>query len=237
VPGGVYSGRVFTAGDFAVGNPGNPSNPPYINNGGYSSNYAQYLAGESNATDIAPPNSFSSVATALSSNGSVVGYYSGDGFNTSSLRPFVYTVANRFVALNVGNLSPLDFGPGNRGPFSYNGINDQNVVVGVYAAAWQGPSFVNHAFIASLKAGSPFYGGVDLNTLLPPASGWTLTSATGISDAGQIVGYGIDPSGNYSAYELTPLSNQVPEPSVLAFFGTVSAGLAVRAVARRRRER
>ncbi|MGP0065832.1 MAG: hypothetical protein ACLQGP_19795 [Isosphaeraceae bacterium] len=31
----------------------------------------------------------------------------------------------------------------------------------------------------------------DLNTLLPPDSGWTLTEATGINDSDQIVGYGI----------------------------------------------
>lgn len=36
-----------------------------------------------------------------------------------------------------------------------------------------------------------------------------------------------------TAYELTPVTNQVPEPSVLAFFGTVCLGMAVRAAARR----
>ena len=40
-------------------------------------------------------------------------------------------------------------------------------------------------------------GGLDLNSLLPPNSGWTLTSATGINDAGQIVGYGLNPAGYY----------------------------------------
>ena len=80
-------------------------------------------------------------------------------------------------------------------------------------------------------------GHLRINTLLPPKSGWILMSATGISDAGQIVGYGINPSGKYSGYELTPVGNVVPEPSVLAFFGTVCAGMAVRAAARRGKER
>jgi len=79
------------------------------------------------------------------------------------------------------------------------------------------------------------YGGVDLNSPIPDSSGWTLTAATGINDAGQIVGYGINPSGKYEGYELTPLDNQVPEPSVLVFFGLVGISLAAREGLRRSR--
>ncbi len=35
------------------------------------------------------------------------------------------------------------------------------------------------------------HGMVDLNTLIDPLSGWQLQAATGINDAGQIVGYGV----------------------------------------------
>jgi probable HAF family extracellular repeat protein len=45
---------------------------------------------------------------------------------------------------------------------------------------------------------------VDLNDLLPEDSGWTLTDATGINDAGQIVGQGTNPDGQSHAYLLTP---------------------------------
>ena len=52
----------------------------------------------------------------------------------------------------------------------------------------------------------------DLNDLIP-ASGWTLEMATAINDVGQIVGYGVSPSGQMNAFSflLTP----APEPSTL----------------------
>ena len=46
---------------------------------------------------------------------------------------------------------------------------------------------------------------VDLNTLIPPDSGWVLYEATGINDAGQIVG-----SGDQGYFLLTPMTNQPP---------------------------
>ncbi|MGK2954861.1 MAG: hypothetical protein ACSLFI_04210, partial [Solirubrobacterales bacterium] len=45
---------------------------------------------------------------------------------------------------------------------------------------------------------------VDLNTLIPPGSGWTLTSARDINDDGQIVGVG-QIGGTTRAFLLTPL--------------------------------
>lgn len=44
---------------------------------------------------------------------------------------------------------------------------------------------------------------VDLGSLIPTDSGWTLTAATGINDAGQIVGYGMH-NGSTHAFLLTP---------------------------------
>ncbi len=44
---------------------------------------------------------------------------------------------------------------------------------------------------------------LDLNTLLPPASGWTLTHATGINDSGVIVGKGLF-AGRTLAFILAP---------------------------------
>jgi probable HAF family extracellular repeat protein len=46
---------------------------------------------------------------------------------------------------------------------------------------------------------------VDLNTLLPADSDWTLTQATAINDAGQIVGSGNNPAGKIHAFLLTPV--------------------------------
>lgn len=47
----------------------------------------------------------------------------------------------------------------------------------------------------------------DLNTLIPPNSGWKLTDATGINDHGQICGNG-SYHGEPHAFLLTPLPNQ-----------------------------
>jgi hypothetical protein len=216
-----------------------------LNSGGYSverryfgptqiPNYysgISYLHGADPRPDLLlPPGATGSQAEGVSSTGSVVG-----NSDSKSMPQFVYTVAQGFVNMNTSNLNPST-AQGFGGPYNY-GINAQNDVVGAYAFGNFGKfGLIDHAFIASLGPSSPFYGGVDLNSLLPAASGWTLTSATGISDSGQIVGYGSDPSGKYSAYELTP-SSQVPEPSVLAFLGTLCAGMTVRVAARRCRGR
>jgi probable HAF family extracellular repeat protein len=44
---------------------------------------------------------------------------------------------------------------------------------------------------------------LDLNSLLPPGSGWTLVDATGINNAGQITGTGLS-QGQVRAFLLTP---------------------------------
>ena len=44
----------------------------------------------------------------------------------------------------------------------------------------------------------------DLNSLIPPGSGWTLQEARSINDNGQIVGFGINPSGQTRAFLLRP---------------------------------
>jgi hypothetical protein len=45
---------------------------------------------------------------------------------------------------------------------------------------------------------------VDLNTLIPPDSGWILGGADGINDLGQITGRGYNMKGELHAYLLTP---------------------------------
>lgn len=53
-------------------------------------------------------------------------------------------------------------------------------------------------------------------------AGWVLRSASGVNDLGQIVGYGVNPSGDNEAYILTPI---VPEPSSLIALGSGMVGL------------
>jgi hypothetical protein len=57
---------------------------------------------------------------------------------------------------------------------------------------------------------------IDLNTLLPPQSGWTLTSAAAINESGQIAGTGL--FGNQaSAYRLSPPKFESPFHRFLKF--------------------
>jgi len=183
---------------------------------------------------IMPPGAAMSIGRGVSTTGDVVGYS-----NSPTMPNFVYSFASKaFLNLNLSNLQVIPWTVNAYGlsPFQYYGINNQNQVVGTFMSGdyknWGG---ISHAFLASLTPGALGYGGLDLNTLLPANSGWILTSATGINDAGQIVGYGIDPSGVYSGYELTPLENPVPEPSVLAFFGLVGLCLGARELTRHNR--
>ncbi len=66
---------------------------------------------------------------------------------------------------------------------------------------------------------------VDLNSLLPPGSGWVLGQATGINDSGQIVGEGII-NGQTHGFLLSPSAQpSVPEPGTLALLVTAFSGL------------
>lgn len=70
-----------------------------------------------------------------------------------------------------GNGNPINAGAGGgRAPAVKRGIGD---------------TYVAHAF---LYAGGQMY---DLNNLIPANTGWELTQATGISESGQIAGYGV----------------------------------------------
>jgi probable HAF family extracellular repeat protein len=82
-------------------------------------------------------------------------------------------------------------------------INDAGDVVGY--ADLGSPTYATDAFL--------YHHGVmtDLNTLLVPGSGWTIQTAAGINDAGQIIGVGIDGDRFQHAVLLTPTRHQPPQ--------------------------
>jgi probable HAF family extracellular repeat protein len=135
------------------------------------------------ADDLGTLGGTNSAAYGINANGVVVGNAS---LADNSVHGFIY-IGGKMS--DLGTLTP--------GVFNFTGasaINNSNDVVGVSQTA----AGDNHAVI--WKKGGPI---ADLNTMINPASGWTLTSATGINDSGQIVGQGML-NGHIRAFLLTP---------------------------------
>ncbi len=162
--------------------------------------------GSSTITDIGSLNNSNaatqSTAYGVNSSGTVVG--SSQTSPTSTFFPSVYTPGSGAgsgmvnVALSGSAGGELD------------GINGSGQAVGYSFDSTN----TNVAILYS--------GGVtsDLNTLISPTSGWTLTGATAISSTGYIVGVGTYNGTSNVAFELVP----VPEPASLGLLG-IAGGL------------
>jgi probable HAF family extracellular repeat protein len=122
---------------------------------------------------------------------------------------FFYNASTQKLA-DLGNLG---------GTFSAAfGINDSGDIVGTSLTANDG----YHAFIDN---GSTM---VDLNSLLPPNSGWTLIAANDINNNGEIVGFGQN-QGNFEGFILAPATGNgaVPLPPAAASGLIFLTGLAL----------
>jgi len=125
-----------------------------------------------------------SYGVAINNKGQVVGNAAAKYTNYSWLYDAFFWNSN--LMTDLGTL-------GTNNSSSANAINNNGQVVGKSGG---------HAFIWS--AGRM----TDLNSLIPNNSGWTLQSANGINDGGEIVGVGINPSGLTHAYLLFPNSHR-----------------------------
>jgi probable HAF family extracellular repeat protein len=104
---------------------------------------------------------------------------------TSSEGAFVYS-----------NGTMTDLGPGPLGGATYAcGINDAGQVVG---ESYNSAGTEAHAFVCNGGAVQ------DLNNLIAPGCGWSLIRADAVNSAGQIVGDGVGPGGQSTAFLLTP---------------------------------
>jgi len=157
----------------------------------------------------------SSAAWGINDNGQVV----GDAYASSGhAHAFLYSSGTMTDLGTLGGLSSRAMG-----------INFDGQVVGGTDVS----SGAEHAFL--------YTDGVmtDLNSLIDSASDWTLVQANAINDSGQIVGFGINPSGQTDAFLLTLVTPQIagtiPEPSTLVLFGIGAVSLLAYGWRRRKR--
>ena len=146
-------------------------------------------------------------AVAVNNSGQVVGNDDLSGLEHAFL-------FSNGVATDLGTLG---------GAYSYaKDINGKGEIVGYsYTAGYGGQQ---HAFLD--VNGGPMQ---DLNSLI--SSNWTLEDAVAINNKGQIVGYGVNPSGQTDVFLLTP----TPEPSTVALLGVAAISLLGWAWRRRKR--
>jgi probable HAF family extracellular repeat protein len=144
----------------------------------------------------------SSVATAINNLGQVVGYSD----TATETHAFLYSDGMMRDLGTLGGISSQALA-----------LNNSGEVVGFSTTA----TGTQRAFLYSTGVM------IDLNSLLPPDSGWQLLGATGINDSGQIVGNGVI-NGQTHGFLLTPQAPAtVPEPSALALLATALGGVLV----------
>jgi probable HAF family extracellular repeat protein len=105
-------------------------------------------------------------------------------------------------------------------------INNASLIVG--ASSTTNDAAI-HGFLYNVNTNMMY----DLNNLIPAGQGWELFSATGINEAGQIVGGGIH-NGQYRAYRLDPadvavgiVMSQIADPA-LGLSAAAQASLSVK---------
>jgi probable HAF family extracellular repeat protein len=147
----------------------------------------------------APPGNTSTTAYAINSASQVVG----------SAEFYEYPEDNYYHALLWQDGSMIDLGTLGGPNSEAKAINDAGDVVGGSQLPGSPGSYPNVGFL--------YHHGVmtDLNTLLVPGSGWTIGTAVGIYDAGQIIGDGIDADRFRHAVLLTPTRHQPPQGQLL----------------------
>jgi probable HAF family extracellular repeat protein len=159
-------------------------------------------------TDLGTLGGIFSSAAAINDRGQVVGYASTPEFRVD--HAFLYSSG---VMMDLGTLGGGTFSEA-------NDINNLGQVVG-----WSDSTFGSHAF---LYQGSGQL--VDLNGLIDPASGWTLTGAGGINEHQQIAVTGCKADQCYALR--LDMAAAVPESQT---YGMLLAGLGLLGVMARRR--
>jgi uncharacterized membrane protein len=236
VVGGRYS-SINNAGQY-VGGPGSGivtgiySGPNELVNGTTTTSLPAYVApyAINNAGQVAASQLVSGSPEEIHA-----GIYQG-----SSFRDFVPLLKN----YGYDGHNSLAVAINNHGDMIINGINQSDVTVHsfLYLASTQtivdlyklpgGQGKIATALNDKSQAvGNSFFysDGViqTLTSLLPPNSGWSDLNATGINNAGQIVGQG-QYNGQELAFLMSPVAVTAPEPATLAVWGLAAAAVGLR---------
>jgi uncharacterized membrane protein len=178
-----------------------------------------------------------SYAYTLNSAGTAIGYadkYVGTTLATNRNvgHRAVRWDASGTVATELGNLGTDSTGVTSSDALA---INAGGIIVGYAQKYASGGALIGQRGVLWNSDGVA----LDLNTLIDPASGWTLTEADGISDANWVSGIGMfDPDGAagplapYQRAFLLDVCSAVPEPACSGALGCAAAML----IARRRRQ-
>jgi probable HAF family extracellular repeat protein len=230
----LYSGG--TIGD--LGTLGGTSSQAWaINNGGQVAGFARrtddvthaFLWTNGTMLDLGKPHGTGSRAFGMNDLGDVV----GEILTSTDSRPFLYsggTMSDFGTPLgwtsaranDINNLGQIvgyavqQPGGSSHAFLYHNGVATDLGTLGSYSIAQAINQ--NGQIVGQAGTGAFLYSGgqmLDLSTLLVNGSGWTLTSADGINDVGQIVGYGTNPAGQTRGFLLTP----IPEPAMTALLG------------------
>lgn len=197
--------------------------------GGWSSANALNASGSAAGTSMTQNGAFHAFewnGTSMQGIGTLGGWNSyGNGLNnTGEVVGASQTAAGFLNAFSWTTAGMQDLGTLGGSTSAAYGVNDSGEVVG-YSLTAQNAS--THAF---LDAGGVM---VDLNSLLPIGSGWTITGAYSIDDQGDILGMGLLNGSQYAVelYQNTVASqvvsaSGVPEPAAMALAGVGLLGFA-----------
>jgi len=170
---------------------------------GYGINASGQITGQADTTTPNASHAFLYSAGTMTDLGTLPGFANSAGYSINALGQIIGECDTNNGPLHAflysgGTMTDLGTLGGTQSwAFS---INDSGQVVGWSKNTPNVPDFFARAFLYTSASGM-----VDLNTLVPPNSGWTLQEAHSINDRGQITGFGISPDGDQHAFLLTPI--------------------------------